>query len=272
MKIDAHQHFWQVERGDCGWLTSDLGVLYRDYGPEDLSPLLQRCDVEGTVLVQAAPTLAETEFLIRLAEQSDFVKGVVGWVDFESLDVVTNIERLATSVHLVGLRPMIQDIKDIDWMLKPQLNPAFEALIAADLTFDALVFPKHLSNLQKLLVRYPSMRVVIDHGAKPRIANQHFDAWAADMNVLANNTDAYCKLSGLITEAAIDWQAEDLDPYIDHLISSFGTDRLIWGSDWPVLNLAGNYKDWYDLAQRYFKDPNTKRQVFGGNACRAYKL
>ena len=272
MKIDAHQHFWQVERGDYGWLTPELGVLYRDYGPADLTPLLKRSGVDGTVLVQAAPTLAETEFLIGLAEQNSFIKGVVGWVDFESPNVVEDIERLAKSPHLVGLRPMIQDIEDIDWMLKPQLNPAFEALIGADLTFDALVFPKHLSNLQKLLARYPSMRVVIDHGAKPRIADKEFDAWAEDMSALAKNTEAFCKLSGLITEAASDWQPEDLAPYIDHLISSFGTDRLIWGSDWPVLNLASNYNDWYDLAQRYFDDSNYMRQVFGGNACRAYKL
>lgn len=272
MKIDAHQHFWQVERGDYGWLTPELGTLYRDYMPEDLKTLLERCGVEGTVLVQAAPTLAETEFLISLAEQNRFIKGVVGWVDFESPNAVKDIERLAKSQHLVGLRPMIQDIEDTDWMLKPQLDPAFRALIGADLTFDALVFPKHLSNLQTLLARYPSMRVVIDHGAKPRIADKEFDAWAEDMSALAKNTEAYCKLSGLITEAASDWQPEDLEPYIDHLISSFGKDRLIWGSDWPVLNLAGDYAQWHQLVEERLSRENALEHVMGQNAQRAYRL
>lgn len=272
MKIDAHQHFWQVERGEYGWLTPELGVLYRDYGPEDLTPLLKRCAIDGTVLVQAAPTLAETEFLIGLAEKNSFIKGVVGWVDFESPNAVKDIERLAKSPHLVGLRPMIQDIEDTDWMLKPQLNPAFEALIAADLTFDALVFPRHLSNLQTLLAGYPSMRVVIDHGAKPQIASKQFDVWAADMSALAKNTGAFCKLSGLITEAASDWQPIDLKPYMDHLISSFGADRLIWGSDWPVLNLTSNYAQWHQLVEKRLSRENAVERVMGQNAQRAYKL
>lgn len=272
MKIDAHQHFWLIERGDYGWLTPELGVLYRNYGPVDLTPLLKRCGVDGTVLVQAAPTLAETEFLIKLAEQNSFIKGVVGWVDFESPNAVCDIERLAESPHLVGLRPMIQDIEDTDWMLKPQLNPAFESLIAADLTFDALVFPNHLSNLQELLARYPAMRVVIDHGAKPRIADKQFGSWAADMSALAKNSGAFCKLSGLITEAARDWQPEDLEPYMDHLISCFGTDRLIWGSDWPVLNLAGSYTQWHQLVKERLSEENAIERVMGLNAVQAYRL
>lgn len=272
MRIDAHQHFWRLDRGDYGWLTPDLTVLYKDYLPQDLLPLLTSCSVDGTILVQAAPTVAETEFLLELAQQHSFIKGVVGWVDFESPAAATQIERLSASPLLVGLRPMIQDIEDVDWMLKPELNSAYEALIKADITFDALVFPKHLGNLQQLLTRYPQMRVVIDHGAKPKIADQQFAEWADAMSQIAATTQAYCKLSGLVTEAAQDWQPDDLIPYIDHLLNSFGTDRLIWGSDWPVINLASNYLDWFELVQQKLRSVNAMENVMGLNARAAYRL
>lgn len=271
MRIDAHQHFWQISRGDYGWLTPDLGGLYRDYGPEDLKPLLQQCNIDGTVLVQAAPTLAETEFLLEIAEGSNFVKGVVGWVDFESPSVASNIQALARNPKLVGLRPMIQDIEDPDWMLKPSLNAAFEALIDADLCFDALVFPQHLNNLSQLLKRYPAMRAVIDHGAKPQIAKREFSDWAESMGRLADETLAFCKLSGLVTESSSDWSAEELQPYISHQITTFGAERLIWGSDWPVLTLACDYNHWHRLAAEYFSEAE-QRLVFGENAQLAYKI
>lgn len=271
MRIDAHQHFWQVERGDYGWLTPELGVLYRDYAPADLKPLLAECNIDGTILVQAAPTLAETHYLLDIAADNDLVKGVVGWINFESPDAASEIQILASKPKLVGLRPMIQDIEDIDWMLKPQLHLAFEALIAADLCFDALVFPHHLTNLLTLLNRYPKMRVVIDHGAKPQIAKGEFDNWATSMTRLATESQAYCKLSGLVTEASTDWEAKDLEPYINHLIEVFGTNRLIWGSDWPVAKLATDYPVWHRLAAEYFSEAE-QQPVFGENARRAYKI
>lgn len=287
MKLDAHQHFWQISRGDYGWLTEELQILYRDYTPADLTPLLQQCGIDGTLLVQAAPTASETDYLLRLANENSFIKGVVGWVDFETTAAAADIRALSQQPKLVGLRPMIQDIDDVDWMLRPQLAPAFEALIASDLCFDALVLPKHLSNLLTLLKRYPDMRVVVDHGAKPQIAenrleeahfedggfaNGGFDEWASGMSRIANETSAFCKLSGLVTEASADWNSEDLEPYINHLINSFGAKRLIWGSDWPVAKLAVDYPTWFQLALSYFPEPSAQAQVFGQNAMRAYKL
>jgi L-fuconolactonase len=274
MRIDAHQHFWALARGDYGWLTPELSEIYRDFLPSDLSPLLQQAGVEGTVLVQAAPTVAETEFMLSLADKYDFIKGVVGWVDFADPTSVSIIDSFMQHPAFVGLRPLIQDIEDMDWMLRSELAPVFEALIERNLSFDALTLPRHLKNLRSLLVRYPEMRVVIDHGSKPLIRDKVMDGWAQDMAVIASETSAYCKLSGLVTEAAGDWIVEDLKPYVDHLLATFGPDRLIWGSDWPVCTLACEYARWVETTETLLADLNEAERsaVLGGNAARAYKL
>ncbi len=274
MRIDAHQHFWALARGDYGWLSPALSAIYRDFLPEDLEPQLKTAGVDGTVLVQAAPTTAETEFMFSLADQNPFIKGVVGWVDFENPQSVAMIDRYMQHAAFVGLRPLIQDIEDDDWMLRPDLAPIFDALIARDLTFDALTLPQHLPNLRQLLARYPDMRVVIDHGSKPLIRDGILHGWAEDMAALARDTSAFCKLSGLVTEAKPDWGVEDLRPYVDHLLTHFGPDRLIWGSDWPVLELAGDYARWVDTTDTLLADltPNERAAVLGGNATRAYHL
>ncbi len=274
MRIDAHQHFWSIQRTDYGWLTPDVGPIYRDFLPDDLAPLLKNAGLDGTVLVQAAPTVEETEFLLNLAQHNDFIKGVVGWVDFESPSAPDDITRLANNPKLVGLRPMIQDIPDDDWMLKPELSLAFERLIAENLTFDALTFPRHLKNLVTLLDRYPDMRVVIDHGSKPQIRNNEFDDWADDMAKVAASTSAFCKMSGLVTEASAQWTIEDLRPYVEHLLATFGPTRLIWGSDWPVSLLASNYEQWLEISAKLLEDlsPPDRDAIFGANATRAYSL
>ncbi|WP_273284137.1 amidohydrolase family protein, partial [Reinekea forsetii] len=205
MKIDSHQHFWRIDRGDYGWLTPKLELLYRDFLPLDLTSDLASTQVDGTILVQAAPTIAETEYLLTLADQHAFIKGVVGWVDFASTEAPDQIRALAQHPKLVGLRPMIQDIEDPNWMLGSHLTPAFEALIEQGLTFEALVLPHHLANLHLLVQRHPTMRVVIDHGAKPEIRNQLFTEWANAMTLLAQSSSVYCKVSGLVTEAGNDW-------------------------------------------------------------------
>ncbi|WP_409526028.1 amidohydrolase family protein [Nitrincola sp. MINF-07-Sa-05] len=272
MRIDAHQHFWQIARGDYGWLTPELTRLYRDFLPEDLLSIMAHNGIDGTVLVQAAPTRAETAFMLSLAERHAFIKGVVGWVDFESADVEAEIAQLAVQPKVVGLRPMIQDIPDPDWMLKPELERAFNALIATDLTFDALTLPQHLPNLSRLLQRHPEMRVVIDHASKPRIRSGEFDPWAQQMAGLAANPNAYCKLSGLITEAGDNWTLNDLKPYVDHLLDTFGPQRLIWGSDWPVCLLAGDYRRWLSTTEQLLEGVADTSGIFGGNALRAYRM
>ena len=273
-RIDAHQHSWTLSRGDYGWLTPDLQPIYRDFTPSDLAPLLKAAGIDGTVLVQAAPTVGETEFMLDIADKTPFVKGVVGWVDFEAADAPDQIVQLASHSALVGLRPMIQDIAEDDWMLGQALTAAFEAVQAADLTFDALTLPRHLPNLLRLLEQHPDIRVVIDHGSKPLIQSGITQPWATEMAALASETNAFCKLSGLVTEARPDWHIDDLRPYVGHLLATFGPERLIWGSDWPVATLAATYQGWVETSERLLSglSGDEKAAIWGGNAARAYRL
>lgn len=274
MIIDAHQHFWRLDRGDYGWLTPKLARLYRDFGPNDLAPLLATAGIDQTILVQAAPTIAETEYMLSLADAHGFIRGVVGWVDFDSPAAPEALSRLAQHPKLVGVRPMIQDIADANWMLKPSLAPAFDAVIAEGLAFDALVFPRHLQPLLRLAERRPELRIVIDHGAKPAIAERSFQPWADEIATIARESSAYCKLSGLALEAGRRWTVDALRRYVDHLIACFGPERLIWGSDWPVCTLAASYGDWLaaskELLAHLSEDERTA--VFGGAAQTFYRL
>ena len=274
MRIDAHQHFWSLGRGDYDWLTPELSILYRDFKPNDLAPLLDQHQIEGTVLVQASPTLAETNYLLSLANKHDFIKGVVGWVDFESFDVIQTINELAKDPKIVGLRPMIQDIEDVDWMLNAEFTPVFNAIKNNNLVFDALTKPIHLPNLRRLLLRHPKLRAVIDHGSKPVIAAREFEPWAVEMALIAKNSKACVKLSGLVTEAKENWSIDDLKPYVDHLFTYFGADRIIWGSDWPVCNLASDYTQWCETTEEILNELSTEERaaVLGGNAMRVYSL
>ena len=273
-RIDAHQHFWRLARGDYAWLTRELTPLYRDFLPADLEPLLDDRGIAATVLVQAAPTDQETDFLLAVAEQTEYVAGVVGWVDMEDPGASDRLAVLAEHPAFLGVRPMIQDIADRDWMLRPQLQPAFDALQALDLAFDALVRPEHLDNLHRLLERHPKLRLVIDHGAKPDIASSAFAPWAEKIDALARYSDACCKLSGLVTEAGPDWHERDVVPYMDCLLERFGASRLMWGSDWPVVNLAGGYARWWALTNDWIDrlDAGDRDQVLGGTATAFYRL
>lgn len=268
MKIDAHQHFWKLARGDYSWLTPQLEQLYRDFGPADLKPLLDAAGIDGTIAVQAADTEEETGYLLSLAETHDWILGVVGWTDLEAPNAPATIERMAQSPKLVGLRPMIQDIEDDAWMLKVSLRPALDAMVEHDLTFDALVMPRHLQHLLEFLHIYPDLRVVIDHGAKPEIRNGHFDTWAASMATLAKTSQTFCKLSGLATEAGPDCQPEDLSPYIAEILQEFTPARVLFGSDWPVLNLASSYDAWLAIVQD--AAAADRQDIFETTAHRAY--
>lgn len=272
MRIDSHQHFWRLSRGDYSWLTPDLGIIYRDFGPDDLRPILQRHRIDATIIVQAAPTMSETEFMLDLARRADFVKGVVGWADFEGKDAPDVIGRLATRDYLVGLRPMIQDIPDPDWMLRPSIEPAIAAMASGGLRFDALLKPPHLRPFLQFLRKYPNLPIVLDHGAKPEIRKDGFAAWAPAMREIARDERVFCKLSGLITEARADWQVDDLRSYIDHLVTCFGPRRLMWGSDWPVANLAGGYDRWMQASEACLSSltGDERAAIFGGTAARFY--
>jgi len=270
--IDAHQHFWRVERGDYGWLTPALGAIHRDFGPDDLAPILARHGIESTILVQAAPTHAETQWLLDIAHRTPFVAGVVGWVDFDAGDAPEQVAALARDHKLVGVRPMVQDIGDDDWLIRPAHTPVFEALVAHGLVFDALVLPRHLTRLARVVERHPSLRVVVDHGAKPRIREREIDRWRADLAAVASHPQVNCKLSGLVTEARPDDDTAALAPWIDALLDLFAPDRLLWGSDWPVVDLAGGYDRWREITMQSLRalDAGARDAVLGGTAERLY--
>ncbi|MEP1610436.1 MAG: amidohydrolase family protein [Roseobacter sp.] len=279
MRVDAHQHFWQPARGDYHWMPKDNPILNRVYGPADLISHLQECGMDGTVVVQAAATVHETEYLLGLADASPAIKGVVGWVDFENPEDIDHLRRLSKHPKFLGVRPMIQDIPDVNWMLRDDIQWAFEALVDLDLTFDALGFPEHISNFLALMKRYPDMRVVYDHCMKPQITDQRngrdaFSEWAEGMALLATETCGYCKLSALVTEAGDNWATEDLRPFVDHVFDVFGADRVMWGSDWPVCRLQSDYQNWHDvsveLTQRFSE--RERAELFGGTAVRFYRL
>jgi L-fuconolactonase len=272
MRVDAHHHVWRVERGDYHWLTPDLPI-HRDYGLQDLRPLLG--DITATVLVQAAPTEAETHFLLKVARESGgLVRGVVGWADLAAADAPARIASLAGDTLLKGLRPMLHDIPDRDWILRVEVQPALAEIAARRLVFDALIRPQHLRVVLELARRHPELRIVIDHGAKPDIAAGDWQPWAAEIAILARETQAVCKLSGLVTEAAPGWRAADLQPYVAHMLDVFGPQRLLWGSDWPVVELAGGYLRWRDATLELLRQlPDAARDaVLGGTTATVYRL
>jgi L-fuconolactonase len=275
--IDAHQHYWSLAHSDHGWLrpVPELAAIYRDFAPCDLHPLLDAANVGGTVLVQAAPSESETWRLLEIARHpAHRVLGVVGWCDLLAPDAVARVRRLADEPLLKGLRPMLQDIADPRWILNPQLAPAMDAMVRADLAFDALVKPVHLAPLLEFLLRHPALRVVIDHGAKPAIAARAFQPWADDIARIARQTQAWCKLSGLPNEAGVGAAASDMRPYVDHLLAEFGPTRLIWGSDWPVLTLACSYAQWFEASQAWLAclAADAQALVMQGNARAFYRL
>ncbi|MCC7011454.1 MAG: amidohydrolase family protein [Planctomycetes bacterium] len=276
--IDAHQHFWKLARGDYRWLTSELGPLYRDFGPRDLAPKLRAHGIASTVLVQAADSLAESQFLLALADANEFVAGVVAWIDFDALDASDQLAALALHPKIVGVRPMIQDIADDTWMLRPELARVFERIAELDLAFDALVKPRHLAHVHELVARHPALKVVVDHAGKPDVASGlhslGFARWVEDMRRLARHPNVHCKMSGLVTEASANWTVATLAPYVAVLLEHFGAQRLMWGSDWPVVELAGGYDAWRRASEELLGSlrSDERAAVFGGNAQTFYGL
>jgi L-fuconolactonase len=270
-RVDSHQHFWRLDRGDYGWLTPALEPIYRDYLPTDLAPLLARAGVGSTIVVQAAPTLDETRFLLQLARSHGFIAGVVGWADFESEDAAETIAWLASDAKLMGLRPMIQDISDPHWMLRPELAPAFEAMVGHDLAFDALVLPAHLVALRELADLYPDLRMVVDHGAKPPLRGGDLQEWKTRITCIASETPAVCKFSGLVTEAGSASPAA-LAACVDHLLETFGPRRLMWGSDWPVCELVCSYEEWLQSSEMLLVKLSAadRERIYSGTAREFY--
>src|SRR6185295_16472217 len=234
--IDSHQHFWQVGRFDYPWMSKDLGVLYRDYLPDDLSPILQQNHVTKTVLVQASNSIAESRWLLELADANSFIAGVVGWVDLTSLDEPPDHPKFKGVRHLVESEP------SDDWLVQPAVISGLQKLSARGLTYDLLVHTRHLKYVPQVAETCPDLALVIDHLAKPPIARNEIKEWSQAFKPLANYPHINCKLSGLVTEANWhSWRIDDLHPYVDCALEFFGPERMMFGSDYPVCLLAASY-------------------------------
>jgi L-fuconolactonase len=273
MIVDAHQHFWNPARGDYGWLKPD-NPIHRVFLPTDLQPLMAEAGVDATILVQAAPTSDETDYLLGIARDTSWVLGVVGWIDLLAPDATSEVRRRADDPLFLGVRPMLQDLPDSDWILQSALAPALEAIAAAGLVFDALILSRQIAAIAELARRHPRLAIMLDHGAKPRLGDANaMLAWAREMEKLAAMPNVTCKVSGLLTELTPAGTRDDVARAVDVLFDLFGAERLVWGSDWPVLTLAGSYSGWFAQAREAIaaKQESAVAAVMGGNALRLYR-
>jgi L-fuconolactonase len=270
--IDAHFHVWRLARGDYDWLAGEDASLRRDFTVDDWLAARVQTPVRAGILVQAAPTAAETEFALDVArEHRDLVLGVVGWADLAAGDAPARVEALAARPRLVGVRPWLQAITDPDWILAPAAGRGLDAVEAAGLVYEALVRPVHLTRVAEVARRHPGLRIVVDHGAKPDIARDEFQPWAGDLREVAAAGDTFCKLSGMLTEAGDRAGPGPLRPYVETVLDAFGPERVLWGSDWPVLTTVAGYRSWLDMA-RELVPAEAHEAVFEASARRAYRL
>jgi len=274
--IDSHQHFWQIDRGDYGWMDDSVAAIRHDYLPDDLLVHAEQSNVVATVVVQAADSEAETHFLLSLAQQYPLIQAVVGWVDLSQESAAESLRALSANPYFKGVRPMLQDIEDSDWILQPTVLRNLDILLELGLSLDALITPRHLPAILELSQLKPQLPIVIDHCAKPVLAEgqELSDDWCNSMHQLAKSPQLYCKLSGLANEYGVGWNAEKLKPVFDHVLCWFGAERLMWGSDWPVLELMGEYKDWMFAARELTGSlsEEEKQALFYSTAKKFYRL
>jgi L-fuconolactonase len=275
MRIDAHHHFWQIGRYDYVWMAPELDVLRRNYMPPDLRPLLEQHGIEGTILVQTISSLDETRWFLELADQHPFIAGVVGWVDLTDPGVGDVLDELRTHPKLVGIRHQVHDEPDENWLLRADVQRGLAELARRSIPYELLIRPHHLAVSLSVAEKHPDLPLIIDHMAKPEIAKQAYDDWADGIARLARCPNVACKLSGMITEA--DWRRWtplDLRIYVEHAMVQFGNDRVMFGSDWPVCLLAGNYDQVVEALEMNLSDLSLReyQDVFGNCAARWYRL
>ena len=281
IKLDAHQHFWNYSRAEYEWIDESMGVLQRDFLPRDLKPLLDQSGFDGSIAVQARQSLEETRWLLELAWQNDFIRGVVGWVDLCSLDIEEQLREFAGDKRLVGVRHVVQGEPDDRFMLRSEFRRGIARLAEFGLTYDLLLFPRHLPVAVELVREFPGQTFVLDHIAKPAIADglaesqfrSQFESWARDMRELAKFANVSCKLSGMVTEARWGkWTQEDFLPYLDVVLEAFGPSRLMIGSDWPVCTVSGDYAQTLEIVSRFIERLRASEQdeIIGGNCMRVY--
>lgn len=273
MRIDAHQHYWDPAENDYGWLDQTCGPLFRAFGPHDLEPQLVSAGIDRTILVQAAPTMEETHYLLALAAWTPRIAGVVGWADLAALDAAKVVTRLSRIPILKGLRPMLQDLEDPEWITRSDVRDGLDAMSHTGLVFDALVRADQIPHIATVANRHPGLAIVLDHGGKPQIGSD-LSKWRQDISDLASRPNVTCKLSGLLTQAPPGAGAEVLRPVVGHLLDAFGPERLMWGSDWPVLTTVADYFTWLSVTTEML-DRLTEHEwrcVIGGTAALVYRI
>lgn len=275
MRIDAHQHFWHYNAEEYGWIDDSMSILRRDFLPEHLEPELKQAGFDASIAVQARQTVEETRWLLNLAASSPFIRGVVGWVDLQSETVREQLLEFASNPKFLGVRHIVQSEPDSRFLLRPEFLRGIAALEEFDLTFDILIYPKHLPVAAEFISQFPRQRFVLDHLAKPVIKSGELEPWHSDLRHLVRFPNVYCKLSGLVTEA--DWQAwspEHVHPYLEIAFECFGHDRLMIGSDWPVCTTAASYSQTVNVVVEFFADcPRHFRDaILGSNAARFWSL
>jgi len=274
MHIDAHQHFWSYNPREYDWIDEAMASIRRDFLPAELKPLLRNNGLHGSVVVQVRQTLEETRWLLKLAEENPYILGIVGWVDLRSPRVHEDLQSLAGNPKLVGIRHIVQSEPD-GFLLQPDFLRGISVLEEFGLAYDILIYPKHLATAVEFVKRFPRLRFVLDHLAKPPINSRAIDDWARGIRDLASFPNVYAKLSGLVTEANWHvWKPEDLRPYLDVAFGCFGASRLMIGSDWPVCTVAASYEQVINLVKNYLSDYTSgKREaVLGGNAAKFWRL
>lgn len=275
MLLDTHHHLWRYNETDYGWIGESMAVLKRDYLPGDLEKELAATGVTGTVVVQARQTEEETRWLLELAGEHDFIKGVVGWTDLRAPEVTSRLEAFAGHPKLAGVRHVIHDEPDDTFMLRPDFLNGIRHLERSGLTYDLLVFPRHLKYAARLAGMFPRQRFVLDHMAKPPIRSGDLHPWKEDLGALAAHANVWCKISGMVTEAGWQvWEYGDFVPYMEAVLDAFGTGRIMLGSDWPVCLLSREYDEVMSIPARYFEKFNTaeRERITFRNAVECYNL
>jgi L-fuconolactonase len=275
MTIDSHQHFWKYNAPTHDWITDEMSVIQRDFLPSDLEPILKQNNIDGCVAVQADQSEAETDFLLELSKENSFVKGIVGWVDLLADDVYERLEHYAQFEKIKGFRHIVQGESDSEFMLRPKFKNGITELSANDFTYDILIYHFQLEQAINLVKLFPDQKFVIDHIAKPDIKSGEYTEWQINIKKLALHQNVYCKVSGMVTEGEWQgWKNSDFKIYLDTVVKAFGTDRLMYGSDWPVCLVAGQYEEQLNIVQAYFSSFSSleKKKIMGGNAVKFYQL
>lgn len=276
--IDCHFHLWDLKDKYYSWLQPNMTKIYKNFSIENYCTITNNLKINSSIVVQAAENIDESISLLKLASKHEQIKGVIAWVDFENTEVIADLEKLNNYSYLKGIRPILQDMPNCMWINNPAFDKIFKYLIKHDLIFEALIRVRHMNSIAILAKKYPKLKIIINHIAKPEIKStidtKEFVSWCNYIKLLAQHNNIYCKISGMITECEEEYSYEVLEPYLNKVLKSFGSNRVLWGSDWPVVNLVAPYETWYCISMKFFNtlDKSVKDNITHNNAISFYKI